>query len=230
VAGFWYLLLIVISPLRFIYIPSKLFVSGNATETVNNIAAHESLFRFGMISELIDAIILILLVLAFYQLFEKVGQYLAVLVVILNGVMPAVLYIVNAAIDAGALMVVRGADFMSAFDKPQRDALVILLLRLHGQLITASLILAGAWLFPLAILVYRSRFLPRFLAVWLFIAGCAWVILCFTGFLAPQYQEKEFVTFQPALLGEMALMLWLVIKGAKPPTQVAATALPAHDH
>jgi Domain of unknown function (DUF4386) len=229
VAGFWYLLLIVIGPLRLIYIPGKLFVPGNATATVNNIAAHESLFRFGMISELIGAIILILLALAFYQLFEKVSRFLAVLVVILNGVTPAVLYIVNAAIDAGALMVVRGADFMSAFDKPQRDALVILLLRLHGQLITASLILAGAWLFPLAILVYKSRFLPRFLAVWLFIAGCAWVILCFTGFLAPQYQEKEFVTFQPALLGEVALMLWLVIKGAKPPTQVAATALLAHE-
>ena len=39
VAGFWYLLLIIIGPLRLIYIPSKLFVQGNATATVNNIAA-----------------------------------------------------------------------------------------------------------------------------------------------------------------------------------------------
>ena len=147
---------------------------------------------------------------------------LGVQVVIFGGVMPGVLYLVNAAVDAGALTAVRGADFLSVFDKPQRDALVMLLLRLHNHQLTASLILAGVWLFPLAILVYRSRFLPRFLGVWLFIGGCAWFILSLTGFLAPQYQDKEFALFQPVFFGELALMLWLVIKGAKPPALAAA--------
>ncbi len=104
---------------------------GNATATATNIAAHEWLFRIGMISELLGALVLIFLVLAFYRLFEKVDRYLAVWVVILNGVIPAVIYFVNVVTDAGALMIVRGADFLSVFDKPQRDALVMLLLRLH---------------------------------------------------------------------------------------------------
>jgi hypothetical protein len=151
--------------------PSKLFVTGNTTATVNNIAAHEWLFRFGIVSDLVGAVILILLVLASYQLFKDVDQYLAVLVVILGGVMPAVIYFVNVVSDAGALMVVRGADFLSVFEKPQRDALVMLFLRLHDHQNTAAEILRGVWLFPLAILVYRSRFLPRFLGVWLAIGG-----------------------------------------------------------
>jgi hypothetical protein len=224
VAGFWYLLLIVIGPLRLIYIPEKLFVHGNAAETVNNIAAHEWLFRFGMVSELLGAIVLIFLVLSFYRLFERVDRYLAVLVVFLGGVLPATLYFVNVASDAGALMVVRGADFLSVFDEPQRDALALLLLHLHDDLFDATLLLAGAWLFPLAILVYRSRFLPRFLGVWLFIAGCAWSTMCFTEFLLPQYRAQEFTIFQPAFFGELALMLWLVIKGAKPPLDAAASS------
>jgi hypothetical protein len=224
VAGFWYLVLIVIGPLRLIYIPSKLFVEGNAAATVNNIAAHEWLFRFGMVSELVCAVILIFLVLAFYRLFQRVDQHLAVLVVILGGVMPAVIYFVNVVTDAGALMIVRGADFLSVFDKPQRDALVMLFLRLHDHQFTATLMLAGAWLFPLGMLVYRSRFLPRFLGVWLVIAGCGWLIMCFTGFQSPQYQDKEFVIFQPAFFGELALMLWLVIKGARPPALDAAAS------
>ena len=221
VAGLWYLLLTVIGPLRLIYIPSKLFVTGNATATVNNIAAHEWLFRFGIVGDLVCAVILIFLVLAFYRLFKDVDQYLAVLVVILGGVMPAVIYFVNVVSDSGALMVVRGADFLSAFDKPQRDALVVLLLRLHGHQNTAAEILWGLWLFPLAILVYRSPFLPRFLGVWLVINGFAYVIMSFTGLLLPQYQDKVFIISQPALLGELALMLWLVIKGSKPQPQYA---------
>ncbi len=217
VAGFWYLLLTVIGPLRLIYIPSKLFVTGNATATVNNIAAHERLFRFGIVGDLVCAVILIFLVLAFYRLFRDVDQYLVVLVVILGGVMPALIYFVNVVSDAGALMVARGPDFLSVFDKPQRDALVMLLLRLHDRQNTAAEILWGLWLLPLAMLVYKSHFLPRFLGVWLAINGFAYVILSFTGVLFPQYEGKVFLLSQPALFAELAFMLWLVIKGAKPP-------------
>jgi len=229
VAGLWYLLLTLVGPLRLIYIPSKLFVSGNASATANNIAAHEWLFRFGMVADLIGAVTLIFVVLAFYRLFKAVDQYLAVLVVILGGVMPALLYFVNVVSDAGALMLVKGGDFLSAFDKPQRDALVMLFLRLHDHQNTAAEILWGLWLLPLAILVYRSRFLPRFLGVWLVINGCAYVILSFTGLLLPQYENKVFIGSQPALLGELVLMLWLVIRGAKPEPGDAGASLSTAD-
>jgi hypothetical protein len=224
VAGVLYLLLVLVGPLSLIYIPNKLFVPGNATVTANNIAAHEWLFRIGILADLMGAVILIFLVLAFYRLFKGVDQNLAVLVVILGGVMPGAIYFVNVVSNAGALMVVRGADFLSAFDKPQRDALVMLFLRLHDYQNTAAEILWGVWLIPLAILIYRSRFLPRFLGVWLVINGLAYVILSFTGILLPQYQDKVFLISQPAYFGEMALMLWLVIKGAKPQLVDAAAS------
>src|SRR2546428_2202678 len=80
-AGFLYLLLVVIAPFRLIYIPSALFVSGNATATANNIAAHELLFRLGIVSDLFCGIILIFLVLALYRLFKAVDQKHAVLMV-----------------------------------------------------------------------------------------------------------------------------------------------------
>src|ERR1700674_303073 len=222
VAGFWYLLLIVIGPLRLIYIPSKLFVDGNAAATASNITAHEWLFRFGIVGDLVCGVILIFLVLAFYRLFKGVDQNLAVLVVIFGGVIPALINFVGVVSDAAALMVVRGGDFLSAFDKPQRDALAMLFLNLRDHQNTAAEILWGVWLFPLAVLVYRSRFLPRFLGVWLAIGGLCHVILSLTGELLPQYQDKVFTISQPAFFGEIALTLWLVIKGAKPPAPDAA--------
>jgi len=217
VAGLWCLALTIFGPLRLIYIPGKLFVSGNAAATVDNIAAHELLFRFGIAADLICAVILIFLVLAFYRLFKGVNQNLALQVAIFGGVMPAVIYFVGVVNDLAALTMVRGSDFLSAFDKPQRDALAMLFLRLRDHQNTAAEILWGLWLIPLAILVYRSHFLPRFLGVWLVINGLAYVILSFTGILLPRYQGNVFTYSQPALAGELALTLWLVIKGAQPP-------------
>ena len=75
---------------------------------------------------------------------------------------------------------------------------------------------------PLALLVYRSRFLPRFLGVWLVLDGLAYVTLSLTEVLSPQYSDKAYAYAQPALFGEVAFMLWLVIKGAKPPALDAA--------
>jgi hypothetical protein len=213
IAGFLYLLLVVAAPVRLIYIPSKLFVSGNATATANNIAAHELLFRLGIVSDLFSGTIVIFLVLALYLLLKGVDQKLAVLMVILGGVLPAAIDFFNVLNDAAALMLVRGADFLSVFDKPQRDALAMLFLRLHHHEIVAAEILWGLWLFPLAVLIYRSSFLPRFLGVWLIINGFAYLAMSFTGLLLPQYENMVSNIVFPALLGEMAFMLWLVIKG-----------------
>src|SRR5437867_5596096 len=228
VAGYWYLFLVLLGPLSLIYIPNKLFVQGNAAATASNIAAHELLFRFGMLSDLFGAVVLIFLVLAFYRLFKGVDQQLAVLLVIVGGVMPALINFVNVVSDAGALMFARsggagggggggGADFLSVFDKPQRDALVLVFLRLHHAQIVAAEILWGLWLFPMGALAYKSGFVPRFIGVWLIINGVAYVVLSLTGLFFPDYQDKVFAYSQPALFGELAIMLWLVFKGANPP-------------
>jgi len=217
VAGFLYLSLTIAAPFRLIYIPSTLFVRGNATATASNIAAHESLFRLGIVSDLFCGTILIFLLLALYRLFKGVDQNQAVLMVVLGGLMPATIDFLNVLNDAAALMLVRGADFLSVFEKPQRDALAMLFLRVHHQEIVAAEILWGLWLFPLAVLVLRSGFLPRFLGVWLIVNGFAYLAMSAAGLFLPQYEDLVSNIAFPALLGEMAFMLWLVIKGAKPP-------------
>ncbi len=48
------------------------------------------------------------------------------------------------------------------------------------------------------------------------INGMAYIVMSFAGVLVPQYRAQMFLYSQPALFGELALMLWLVIKGARP--------------
>src|SRR5437879_4415075 len=90
----------------------------------------------------------------------------------------------------------------------------LLFLRLHHAQIVAAEILWGLWLFPMGALAYKSRFLPRFIGVWLIINGVAYIVLSLTGLFFPDYQNKVFAYSQPALFGELAIMLWLVFKGA----------------
>src|SRR5256885_2966633 len=129
----------------------------------------------------------IFLALALYRLFKGVDQNLAVLMVILGGVLPAAVDFFNVLNDAAALVLIRGADFLSVFDKPQRDALAMLFLRLHHQEIVAAEILWGLWLFPFGVLVIRSGFLPRFLGVLLIVNCFAYLAQSLTSLLLPSY-------------------------------------------
>ena len=221
-AGLLYILMSIPGFFAMMYVPGKIIVQGNAAATANNIAASETLFRLGMAGQLIGQAGFIFVALALYHLLKGVNRRYASLMVTLVVVQIPIAFL-NELNSIAALVLVRGADFLSIFEKPQRDALAMLFLKLHGQGIVVAAIFWGLWLFPLALLVYRSRFLPRFLGVWLAIGGFANVILSLTGILLPQYQQKVFTYSQPALFGEVALMLWLVIKGARPqPLDAAA--------
>ncbi len=219
VAGFLYLLLIFSAPVRLIYIPSTLFVRGDATATANNIVAHETLFRLGIVADLFSGTLIIFIALALYRLFRGVDQGLAVLMVILGGVLPAALDFFIVLNDAAALILARGPEFLSAFTKPQRDALAMLFLRLHDQEVLAAQIFWGLWLLPLAMLVYKSRFLPRFLAVWLTINGIVYLVTSVTGLLLPNRTIMPANVMFPALLGEPAFVLWLLIRPPRMETQ-----------
>lgn len=225
IAGFLYLLLAVVAPLRLIYIPTTLFVRGDATATANNIVAHEWLFRLGIVGDLLSGTFAIFVVLALYRLFKDVNQTYAVLMVILGALMVTPIYFVNTLNDAAALLLVRGADFLSVFDKPQRDALAMMFLRLHHQGILVNQIFWGLWLFPFGALVFKSGFLPRILGVWLIIGGFAYLAISFTGLLLPEYHNAVGNAVFPAMLSELAIMLWLLIMGAKPqPSVVPASS------
>ena len=214
-AGVLYLLTSISGFFAMEYVPGKLIVHGNAAATANNIAASEALFRLGIAGQLIGQAGFIFVALALYDLLKGVNQRHASLMVLLIVVSIPIAFL-NELNSIAALVLVRGADFLSVFEKPQREALAMLFLKLHGQGFVVAEMFWGLWLFPLAMLVYRSRFLPRFLGFWLALAGFAWVILSVTGILLPQYQGKVSTYAQPAFFGELALMLWLVIKGADP--------------
>jgi hypothetical protein len=129
--------------------------------------------------------------------------------------------------DIAALILFKGADFLSVFDKPQRDALGMLFLRLHSYGIFIAEMFWGLWLFPFGLLVFRSGFLPRFIGVWLMINCFGYVALSVIALFFQPYYNTAFGFLQPVLFGELAIMLWLLIKGAKVQALPAPVSAPA---
>ncbi len=223
IAGAVYLSLVLTGPFSLIYVPNKLIVHGNATATANNILAHETLFRLGIVADLVGAVIFIFVVMALYRLLSSVSTTHASHMVALALVSAAVGFM-NVLNNIAALTLFRGADFLAVLEKPQRDAMAMLFLRLHGQGIVINEIFWGLWLLPFGILVMRSGFLPRILGVLLIVNCFAYVVVSLTSLLLPTYASLvNRYAFIPET-GELWIMLWLLIKGAKVEPLAAAAS------
>ena len=214
-AGLLYVLMSIPGFFTLIYVPSKLIVHGNATATANNIAASETLFRLGIACNLICQAGFIFVALALYDLLTGVNKRHASLMVTLIVVSIPMAFL-NELNAIAALVLVRGADFISVFEKPQRDALAMLFLNLHSYGFDVAGIFWGLWLFPLGLLVYRSGFIPRLLGVLLMLNSFTFPVNSFTSLLLPQYENIVSRWMKPLSFAELLFMFWLLIMGAKP--------------
>lgn len=217
VAGVLYLLLLLTAPIGLLYVPGKLIVSGDATATADNLRASEGLLRLGIASELFHQVVVIFLVLVLYRLFRPVNEILAKQVVILGALVSVPIMFVNVLNDLAALTLTSGADFLSVFEKSHLDALAYLFLRLHGQGITIASIFWGLWLFPFGLLVIRSGFIPRLLGVLLMVAGVAYLASAFATLIVPRYAPLVGQVALPLEVGEVPIIFWLLIWGARTP-------------
>jgi len=219
IAGLWYLGFS-LGPFYLLYVPSQTVVHNDAGATAARVLGHETLYRWGMLAETLGAVIFIGLSLALYRLFEDVDRHRARQLVALV-LLSSALGLVTVVFSAAALLVFQGGAAFAAFDSHTREAIGMVLIRLHGQANGINQMFWGLWLLPFGWLVVRSRFLPRWLGYWLLLDGIAWVVLGVTWFFAPDSTGALFRYFQPVFLAELAAMLWLLIVGAKEQRAVA---------
>ncbi len=186
------------------FVASRLIMRDDIVATSNNILASELLYRFGIVSSLVMMIAWLFYALLLYQLLRPVEKILAMSMVALV-VASVPIYMLN--------QVNLFAALPSALDG--RDEQVELFLGLHrfGNLVAA--IFFGLWLFPLGLLVFKSRFLPRLLGVLLMVGTLGYLVLFVQAFFLPGSEHTLWSNPFLALthLSELALLIWLLIKG-----------------
>src|SRR5262249_39499750 len=149
---------------------------GDPSATASKILASEALFRLGIVSELIFASVFILVVRALYRLLNEVNRTQASLMMTV-ALVSVPIWFVNVLNEIAALTLMRGAGFLSGFEKGQLDALAMVFLDLHRDGFALAHIFSGLWLFPFGMLVMQSGFIPRILGVLLMVAGFGYVAI-----------------------------------------------------
>lgn len=206
-AGGLYLASMPFALFGFFYVPSVLLVPGDAATTFRNIMASGWLFRSGTVSWLVAHIIFIFQVLILYRLLKPVNKDHAALMVVLALLSIPIVFL-NEVNHLAVLKLVRSASD-GTLTATQLHAQVMLFLDMRQSGVLVAQVFYGLWLLPLGILVFRSGFLPKLLAVLLVIAAAGYLIDCGTQLLFPGFATISQFTF----VGELLFPLWLLIKG-----------------
>jgi hypothetical protein len=211
--GLLYLIIIVIGVWEEMFVRSKVIVSGDATATMSNLRAMESLWRQGIAGELFLLACAITLTLIFFVLFRPVSPRLAMLTVMMNLVSISVEVVAALGLVA-ALFTTGHSAYLVAFTPQQVDALVTLCIRWHGQGFGVALLFFGFVCLIEGHLIRKSGFVPAAIGAGMQIAGACYLINSFALIVAPHTANVMFPWILiPCFLGELAFCVWLLVKG-----------------
>ena len=230
-AGALYVLVGATAPFSLLYVPGMVIVKNNPAATAQKVLAAETMFRLGIVCELATATTAILLVMVLYRLLNNVNRMQAALMVILGAVVSAPISYLNVLNEIAALNLLHGnAGLLAVFNQPQREALALFFLNLHGQGLIVVQIFWGLWLIPFGLLVMRSRFLPKILGILLLVNAVPYLLISVTALLGIPYMSVLNKWALIPELGEVWIMLWLLIKGAKVEGPSLPQSGPQHRH
>jgi hypothetical protein len=210
-AGLLYVINVITGIFSLQYVPSHVIVSGDAAATFNHLVASESLFRAGIVVDVICHVAFVLLPLVLYKLLSPVNR----------GAAAAMVALALVSVPMDLLAVANQLDALTFLhDETYRHLLTIdqLYAKVRGSLdasddrILIAQMFWGLWLFPFGYLVFRSGFLPKLLGILLMLGCFSYLIIFFTQILDPNYNVPSFVML-PAACGEIGIALWLLIIG-----------------
>ena len=214
-AGFLYLIYMVLSIFADVGVRSKLIVLGDAATTAENIIASAWQFRIGFVVDVVGALLFLLTAWALYVLLKPVNKNIALLFLLLNLGGVAVWCFSDLFLIASQLLL-NGADYLKVFQTYQLQALAMASLYIYKNGFSGiAQIFFSAWLLPLGYLVYKSGFLPKILGIVLMIECFAWFLYPIQFFFFPGNVVLTYLSSAVGFIGEFSLMLWLLIMGAK---------------
>jgi hypothetical protein len=224
IAGLWYAALTVLTVFSMLYVDSRLYIPGDAAATAARIMANQWVYRLGIAASLVGQVCQIFVGLAFYRLFKSVDKGLARALIALVVAMVPVAFL-NMLNEFAPLVLLGDPAYLKAFEPGQLQALSMLFIELQRYGVLIIGVFWGLWLLPLGLLVYKSGLFPRVLGILLIVNCSAYLVDFLLAIVWPGVRASVAPVLNAlCTVGEIPLLLWLLIRGARNAPRSAAVA------
>ena len=213
-AGLMFLLTLVVPTLGWALALARLIVPGEALATGRAVAAHPLVFRAGILSEILTAVVVLVLAAALYRLLESIDRTVATIALHLKIVEGALWAVVALAHVAALGALEQGASEPLAAG--EMHALAGLLLAAHMPVTAVPGVLMGLSLVLFLSLLFRAGYVPRALAAFGVLAYTLVSLYDSLLIASPRLAANvavQIVGWGPSVVFELVMGPWLLIRG-----------------
>ena len=216
-AGVLYLIIILTGLFSELIVRSGMIVPGDATATTDNISANFFMFRIGFISDLIMVMSDVGVALLLYLVLKPVNNGLSMLAGFFRLAQATVLGI-NLLNFYLPLLLLGDNSYLSSFSDEQLNSLSLLFLNAHSYGYLISGVFFGISCIVLGYLIFKAEYFSKWLGILVVAAGISYLVDCVANFLFPGLAStSEILVMTVAVVSELSLCLFLLIKGVKTP-------------
>jgi len=215
VVGFLYLFTNATAILAFIA-RDKVFVLRDPAGTRSNILASEGLFRFGIATEIVTVIGVLVLVWGLYVVLKSVDRNVAWLATFFRLAENFFLAFITIQ-ELTALAILKSAGMTQGFNPQQLDGLCYAFLSVYLNAFNIGFVFLGLGSAIFSYLWWKSRYIPRLLAGWGVFASLLLAIVSLAIVMVPDLAKLGLVHMMPMGLYEIGLGFWLSLKGIRQP-------------
>ena len=212
IAGLMFLLMVATGLFAELFFRQKL-VAADAATTAQNILDNALLLRAGVLSDIVMSLSYLFTALALYRLLRDVDRDLASLMVLFAAA-GSVILLVNTLFEFLPLVLVNLQPGALSAGQLQELAQFAFAANAHGYMI--GQVFFALWVFPLGLLICRSKFIPKFFGVLFLIETVCGLLAVAAHFLLGNSDVSDALLL-PGTVAEFAFLFFLLIRGVNLP-------------
>lgn len=191
------------------YVRGSLLDGSSASQSAANLIASNFLYRLGLATDLLTFVGVAVLVWALFLLLREIDEHLAVLALVFRTIELGVHF---SAIAFGmvGMSLLGGGEYTAGLTQPQLHSMVGMVLRGQMAGLGIGFIPLGLGSAVFALLLFRSRYVPKTLAAWGVFASILLAGYSFGVVLSPDTSDYFFVGMLPMFIYEVSLGFWLL--------------------
>lgn len=210
IAGIWYLILAITGILGFLVFHPQLFISGEPSQTLNNLIERENFARARLLLEIAVVGSQAMAALWFYKLFRNINSTGA-LAIGLWGTVNSVIILISAISMGVAIKIANGSHLTLDF----KVTAIYLLEQFSSNAWGVGGLFFGLWLIPMGYTIVSSQRMPIWLGRLLILGGLGYILNTFISYASVSSNWVNVLTI-PATIGEFWIIGYLLVFGIRP--------------